>query len=303
MDLNILITTIITATAALVAIIGGFLVSRVLSLSSERGGIERRLREIRNDLSAKNEMLKRAEFVLLEEDAEDFIRDNYKDILFEGNSLEQIIDKDDYSNRTVEELKPYVKELKDIKNELIDIINTFESDILPQEFTEIVTIKADLKFPSKLELYELVYDFIIESLPEEQPENQFSWGNWGLPKINPKVLVSPIVNQTNTLAYRERVKDRNNLRDDVHVLEIQLKEQEKILGDYGKPKGLWGGLLVLIYACAVGIAYPTILLPYPTEVYDDILTKWVLIGLFFSELLALFIYLAVAMYKLTKQKF
>ncbi|WP_263406693.1 hypothetical protein [Niallia endozanthoxylica] len=39
MDLNSLITTIISSSAALVAIIGGFLVSRVIALSSEQTGI------------------------------------------------------------------------------------------------------------------------------------------------------------------------------------------------------------------------------------------------------------------------
>jgi len=43
MDLNGLINTIIASTAALVAIIGGFLVSRVLALSSERVAVERSL--------------------------------------------------------------------------------------------------------------------------------------------------------------------------------------------------------------------------------------------------------------------
>lgn len=57
MDLNILISTIITATAALVAIIGGFLVSRVITMASEKQSIERRLKEIDNDLKIKKEML------------------------------------------------------------------------------------------------------------------------------------------------------------------------------------------------------------------------------------------------------
>jgi len=68
MDLNILISTIVTATAALVAIIGGFLVSRVITMASERKGIER-IRELKNDLSAKRKMYDRAELVLLNEDA------------------------------------------------------------------------------------------------------------------------------------------------------------------------------------------------------------------------------------------
>ncbi|MFB5284535.1 hypothetical protein [Peribacillus sp. Hz7] len=78
--------------------------------------------------------------------------------------------------------------------------------------------------------------------------------------------------------------------------------QMKILNDYGKPKWVWTGLFVLIYACIVGIIYPSTLLPYPKDIYDDVLTKWFLLGLFFSQLVALFVYLGFAMYKLTNDK-
>lgn len=78
MDLNILISSIITGTSALVAIIGGFLVSRVISLSSERSAIERRLREINNDISIKEEKYDRSVDLLLEEDADDFILEHYE---------------------------------------------------------------------------------------------------------------------------------------------------------------------------------------------------------------------------------
>lgn len=71
MDLNPLITTIVTATAALTAIIGGFLISRVITLSSEQSSIRRRLREIKIDITAKEQLYIEAEKNLLEEDRED----------------------------------------------------------------------------------------------------------------------------------------------------------------------------------------------------------------------------------------
>jgi hypothetical protein len=71
--------------------------------------------------------------------------------------------------------------------------------------------------------------------------------------INP-VIVSPV----NSQIYRDNEKERNKLQDNLHVLKIQKEEQEKVLNDYGRPRGLWGGLAVLIYACIVGIAYPSV---------------------------------------------
>ena len=54
MDLNGLISTIISSTAALVAIIGGFLVSRVITLSGEKNGILKKIKEIDKELDIKN---------------------------------------------------------------------------------------------------------------------------------------------------------------------------------------------------------------------------------------------------------
>ncbi|WP_186579773.1 hypothetical protein [Aquibacillus kalidii] len=48
-----LLSTIIISTAALVAIIGGFLESRIISTSSDQNGIKRKIREINNELVAK----------------------------------------------------------------------------------------------------------------------------------------------------------------------------------------------------------------------------------------------------------
>ncbi len=83
MDLNTLISNIVTSTAALVAIIGGFLISRVIiTLSSGKTGVKRKLNEVKNDVFTKEEMFKKIEKDILDEDAEDFIDYNYKDLLF-----------------------------------------------------------------------------------------------------------------------------------------------------------------------------------------------------------------------------
>lgn len=111
-DLNILIGTIVTATAALVAILGGFLVSRVLTLSSEQNGIRRRIREIGKDILVKKDMLSRIENDILEEDVDDFIYENYEEILFKDKDFEEILSNEDFRGRKENEFKPYIDELK-----------------------------------------------------------------------------------------------------------------------------------------------------------------------------------------------
>jgi hypothetical protein len=294
MDLNTLIATIVTATAALVAIIGGFLVSRVLTLSSEQTGIKRKIREINNDIYAKQEMLKRLEKNILDEDAEDFILDNYKDLVFMGKSLEDILLEDKYTSRNLEELKPYVDELFLIKDDLYRLMEN--TDDFDDDFDQFIK-NSQMKFPHRKNWYDLLYTWFIDELKKkQQPIGPFS---------NMRINITPpttgLINHANVQEYREKKRDRDRLKDDITVLILQKDEQNKILYHYGKPKGMWWGLFVLFYACIVGIAYPSTLLPYPKDVYDDELTKWFLLGLFFSQLSFLFVYLGIYMHILTKE--
>ena len=55
-----LLATMAQSAAALVAIVGGFLVSRVLTLNSERQGLERRARELEQQTSNQAKRLKKA---------------------------------------------------------------------------------------------------------------------------------------------------------------------------------------------------------------------------------------------------
>ncbi|TYS14281.1 hypothetical protein FZC78_19185 [Rossellomorea vietnamensis] len=159
MDLNILITTIVTSTAALVAIIGGFLVSRIISLSSEQNAAEKRLQEIE------------------------------------------------------EEHK---------------------------------TLKS-----------------------QQQLMNLTGQGD-------------------------------QIIRTELQSLEEQKLKQKSKIESNSKPAGIWSGLVVLFYACLVGICWPSMLLPYPLDTFNDGLTKNVLLILFYSELFVIFLYLVINIRKLTR---
>lgn len=295
MDLNGLISTITTSTAALVAIIGGFLISRVISLSSEQTGIKRKIREIDNDLLAKKELLQNVEDYLLEDDARDFLEDNIIKIL-QQETLSEIINQDTNNNRSEEELKPYFNEMQNIIKELYTLINKLEK--FGDDFDDFYKENNhSLKDIEKRDLYEIAYEGMMDLIRDSQSQSSdpFAIG------LNLSSLSSFRPRSVN-LEYRDKSKERDRLDADIRVLELQIEEQRKILNDYGKPHGVWGGFAVLVYACIVGIIYPSMLLPYPTETYNDNLTKYWLLFLFFSQLVALFVYLAFAMFKLMKNK-
>lgn len=287
-NLDILITTIITSTSALVAIIGGFLVSRVITLSSEQSGIRRRLKETINELNNKKERLSKTKEFILSEDALDFIRDNAKEILENQRSLEDILRTDEYIKRSIDEISPFVSEFNEIFTEMMDLIE--ETSEFPNYFSDFLKVmKGDFSKPDKKEFYEIAYDTLIKYSEGSQQLGPLAFNT-----------IANIPNVAEQRRYNEAVKEKEQLEYEIKFLETQFEEQNKVIIDYGKPKGIWGGMIVLIYSCIVGIAYPVTLLPYPVNIYNDVLTKWFLILLFVSEIVVLFTYLTIEMKKLTK---
>ncbi|QOS88746.1 hypothetical protein [Peribacillus sp. JNUCC41] len=288
--MNDLITTIIAATAGLVAIIGGFLVSRVIAIASEQNGIKRRIKEIDNDRIAKKDMLANAIEFLFEDDLNDFVsEDNIKRII-RGKTLEEVIEEAEYTLLSKEQLEPYYKQVKEMSNELLELHRS--TDDYYEEFSVFKKFFTEYKYPDRMDWYERIFEVIDEMA---QPEATGPFAGFKLRPLSP-----PNINTD----YKDTKKERDRLIDDIRVLDLQLEDNLKIYNDYGKPKWVWSGLLILVYACIVGIVYPSTLLPYPEEekIYDDVLTKWFLLGLFYSQLLALIIYLGAAMYQLTRQE-
>jgi len=288
-SLEILITTIITSTAALVAIIGGFLVSRVITLSSEQNGIQRRIKEIDNEISTREEVLSEIETYLLNQDALNFIEDNARDIVEKQKSIEEIIKTDEYTERKLEELKPFVKDFEEAFKELLGISQKIS---LPESFSDFwIEKESSIAKPSKKEIYKIAYDLLVELIEEVKPSDPLA-----VPSYKPSSMRN--VNKY----YNDQWKEKERLEYELKLLKNQKEEQIKISLNYGNPKGVWGGMFVLIYSCIVGIIYPVTLLPYPENTYNDAQTKWFLITLFISELFILFIYLSLAIKRLTKKQ-
>ncbi|CAM4102815.1 hypothetical protein [Mesobacillus thioparans] len=291
MDLNNLIATIITSTAALVAIIGGFLVSRVVSISSEQNGIKRKLREINNDLVAKREIKLNIENYLFEDDLNDFVTGkNIKRLVFEEKSLEGIIEEDEYTYLTKEQLEPHFEQLKRIVKEMFEIMKKLDAI---DTFTNFKEKANGFNYPEREEWYKRVFDAINDEISKSQSNGIFGHLHNFAP-INPNAF-------TPNTDYKDKKRERDRLDDEIRILELQKNAQLELLDNYGKPVWIWSGIAVLIYASIVGIIYPSTLLPYPADRYNDNLTKWFLLGLFYSQLISLFIYLSIAMYKLTNK--
>lgn len=310
-DLTSLITTVASATAALVAIIGGFLVSRVISLSTENGGIKRRLNELQHDIDNKNQIFDDVNEWLLKFDIDNFVTTKVIEMVVAEQSLDTILEETRFDSLTIQELEPTYIQLNEMTNEMYEYLKKRDDneiddfDINETDFKEIQkdAFNTGMKDIYEYESwYEMIYDElqfrILEELPE--PTQTIGQGAWAIeiPKFNIRVGSLPPASRLNISSvkkdytvFHQRDNERADAQYALALLKGQYEELEKTYNDYAKPKGVISGLLVLAYASVVSIAYPLTLLPYETNHYNDSQTKWLILSLFFSQFLLLFAYL------------
>lgn len=290
MDLDSLITTIVTSTAALIAIIGGFLVSRVISLSSEQNAIRRRIKEINGELYIKKKQKNEVHQKIIEDDADDFILENISDLVSDEEDIEYIFQSEEEHGLTLQELSPIIEEFYIVRDEMIEIFFSDSVEGYTNDFDEFLSREnIDLESIGRKNWCEWVYNELYSRIPKKN--------------LRPHSLVDmakldAIIPPTSDW-YNRRVKEREELTNEISLLEKHRADQGTILKDYGQPNGVLGGTIVLAYASIVGIVIPSIFLPYNNAVISFTWDKWILLSLFFSQLAALFIYLGKQVRKLS----
>ena len=294
MDLNGLISTIISSTAAMVAIIGGFLVSRVITLASEKNGILKKIKEIDKELDIKISFCDSAREVVQNEDIDDFVNEYAEDILLHQKSVEDILKEDHYIELEKNIIDSTVNKILEIYEFIInEIESTDDGYLLPNDFYEF-TRDNYIKINEDNRWYVLIYDLILNQIPGQSSSFPFK------DIINAASDMGSFKPILSVQEYKAKVSKVKVLEDDIKLLKALRSAEVDILEGYGKISGLWGGLAVLIYACIVGIIVPSFLLPYPLNYYDDSATRMTLLLLFISELIAIFSYLGFSMFRLTK---
>lgn len=285
MDLTSLISTIISSTAALVAIIGGFLVSRVISLSNDQSFLKRKIEEIDITIDSKNELVDSITKYLFEEDLDDFVTKKNMKLLINNYSLEEIIREDNYTYLSKEELEPYFDILLEIKEEVFRI---YKIPNFSKGFFEEIIEQGKIIHNDRSEWYSIMLNAMMDV---------YSPGGW-LSDLTYKSIVPSPVNTD----YKDKAREKEQLIYEIEFLNKQKAEQERAINNQLETRWVWSGIGVLIYSSIIGILYPATLLPYNTNIYDDEQTKILLLILFGSCLFLIFIYLIFAVYKLTNFK-
>lgn len=236
MDLTGFYYSIAGCSATIVAIIGGFIASKLISISSERDGIVEKLRELDELLALKKEQEADITQMLEEDDALDFIKDHIKELV-EGNTFAQTYKPEEKERLEADVLEEYWKKSQGV---LQEINNCFwkddcevNSDKVPNEYA----LKHEEGF---------LYDVAVEICKEyERRENPL------------QVLLRP--NYGNGVGwYTKKADERARLRQEISGLELEQKQYEDKKQAIQKPKGMKSGLIIFVVFALTGVVYPLV---------------------------------------------
>jgi hypothetical protein len=267
-DPNWLLNTTATSSAALVAIVGGLLVSRVVALRSDREGLRRRSQELDAQVKALSEQLHEVGEELLRRDAVDFIHEAAEELIgSEGDvDLDVLMRHHDPRDRSADELRPFV-----------------------EEAGKAVAAAFGRKDPAAMletptDRYALLANRIAEELGEEPPDRTVS--------ANGKAFT---LKQEE--AYRQLLRDQQALGSEKRTRELEKGQVDAALAGLADPSGVWPGLAVLLYFSVAGCLVPLAVMAAGPEKLGTALSVTIVV-LFASGLAALAGYLTIEVRRL-----
>lgn len=289
-DPGSLLATLAQSSAAIVAIVGGFLVSRLVQLSSEREGLRRQLVRARDGLkhvateydaayAYRFENSKSAFFGWV---LEDLVKTSPGDL-----DVEFLLEQNIPRGSSIEEMRGYLSELMDrvsaAKMNIAEYIDRAADD---DGLTLDDLTGRGLQFDeSESEIYELLVDHVAALLPEEK----LPFGRLGLANLRMPRITSVAVQSTEMRRLDESIRDEQNLQSRKLVLEAEISRLVSELDGIGRPAGVVSAILILSVYSVLGIVLPVsvMAIDMPLEVWS----AWLLVGLFTIGLVAVLGYI------------
>lgn len=289
-DLTTVLTTIAAASASIVAILGGFIASKLIAISSERSAALDHLRQINEELEFHIAERDKIQAKNDESDALDFIQTAIDD-LWAGNSLENVYSNVDHPDISIECLKPYWDRaviLKEQFQEQVKKQGQLNGDYIPTSL--IFTVRED----------NFGYE-ILRALGKKLKKRIRTAERAREKASSPFGLVTPDISDyefdTSSVsgggyAYHKNCEAIQEESAAIALLELQEKQCTEQIQALKKPRGMKSGLVIFALFTVFCIIVPLAFSPFSVNSYlAFIITKIVFLILFSVGLLAIFSYL------------
>ena len=274
-DLTPLLTTIAASSASFVAILGGFIASKMISISSERENVLAKIHEVEQQQAFKQGEFLRLQTALFEGQSLDFISGNIN-ALVKRENLENVYREDIQQSISKKDLLPYWNRANNLAGELF---NSFErKEDLNEDKIPVPLAKKYSQDHFAYSVFKELMDWVAKQ--QKRPSTNPFLSNIDLDLIT-KVSNVPL-----------NTKQIDELESELKWLSfqhLQLVEEKKRLS---KPRGMKAGLIIFGLFSLGCIVLPLILSPLSTDntcFYRMI--KAIVLFLFCIGLSAIFLYL------------
>lgn len=296
------LSTIAATSAAMVAIVGGLLVARFVTIASEQEGAQRLLEDAQDRLSAARRR---------EQEAREQLHNWYIDDFFEAKVIQAIGDgehdihalrkRGSYSPLTDDELAVTIKEITDefaVARSTLRELLAGSGDLGDQpEWGDFKHLHPSLPDASWDEVWEAAYEGIVRP-PQPRAASHGLFGGLDYPGLSIAVPTPP---EYVALDIQRRDALRNELAratQRVEDLDGERDRHQRSRDAIVRPKGLGWGLIVLAFFTFVGVIIPIWLMsraPKRLTAHFGEVVFW----LFFAGLLALLIYMGALALRLS----
>jgi hypothetical protein len=285
-DEGSLLGTLAQSAAAVVAIVGGFLVSRLVQLSSEREGLRRQLVRAQDELKHVAALYDKAHEYRQANSRRDFYGWVINDLIKAGPAT---LDRGALLDRiprgsSAEEIAPYLDDLIDeiaqVKATLEKYVRRGDVDTLHIEDLR----ERGLQVPQAQEnIYSCVADWRIEQLP--RPSSGFAMSR--VPFGN---QIFQAASSAELRRLDDSIRDEQDLRSRKTMLEAEVARVKREIGLIGRPAGVTSAIVILAIYSVLGIVAPVVVMGLGWDPLAAWL-EWLLVGLFVLGLSAVLAYI------------
>lgn len=243
-----LFSTIASASASFVAIIGGFIASKLIAINADRSAVDDRIVETEELFHLKMEQAEELKMELADDDALDFIED-HMDALAEGKPLSEVYETNKTQRLEYEDMIPYWNRAIELHKRFSDSYTEdceVNEDGIPTEFaTQIVDDSFGYAFCCKLADYEDGTKWMIQhSMP-----------------------VSTKLHDANVSWYNGKQKEFEAILRDLGVVQLQREQLERQRKALVKPAhikaGLWIFGLITLFDILLPLVFMRLIPIYP----------------------------------------
>ena len=289
-DEGSLLGTLAQSSAAVIAIVGGFLVSRLVQLSSEREGLRRQLNRAQDELRHVATSYDEAHEYRLANSWQDLYGWVIDDLIKADPATldgDMLLDGKIPRGSSAEEMAPYLNELIEevaqVKAAVEKYVRRDDVDTLHMDDLR----ERGLEVP---EAQENTYSHVVDWVTGQLPRPKSYPLTLEPPRIPYSSLINPTARSAELRRLDESVRDEQDLCSRRTMLETEVTRIKREIDLIGRPAGVISAIVILAIYSVLGIVAPVVVMGLGLATLAAWL-EWLLVGLFVLGLSAVLAYI------------